>query len=347
MPRTIDGDDMPPATFEIVKLGRGMPFYVNRAEALLTWSPRLGASLSRLYRDRQFDVVHVHNPLGPGLPTAAARRSPAPVTVGTIHSVVPPDYVLLRLFRRRIWRTLQRLDALVSVSNAVIDSLRPSFPGLGFTTIPNGIDAEFFSPDAEPLPNPDGKRTVLFIGRFDPRNGVSHAIRAFTILRGTRDDVRLVIVGDGPMRPLVERLVPKALREDVIFAGRVNRLRPRYLAGADVLCSPCSLASFGMVVLEAMSAGVPVVATRLPGFARVMRDGVDGLMIDRFDDEAAFALNLARVLDDRELAARMGARARQRAIEQFSWPTVVDRLEDLYETLTDRRRPSTPLHMAA
>ena len=347
MPRTIDGDDMPPTTFEIVKLGRAMPFYVNRSEALLTWSPQLGASLSRLYRDRQFDVVHVHNPLGPGLPTAAARRSAAPVTVGTIHSVVPPEYVLLRLFRRRIWRTLQRLDALVSVSNAVIDSLRPSFPGLGFTTIPNGIDAEFFSPDAEPLPNPDGKRTVLFIGRFDPRNGVSHAIRAFTILRGTRDDVRLVIVGDGPMRPLVERLVPKALREDVIFAGRVNRLRPRYLASADVLCSPCSLASFGMVVLEAMSAGVPVVATRLPGFARVMRDGVDGLMIDRFDDEAAFALNLARVLDDRELAARMGARARQRAIEQFSWPTVVDRLEDLYETLTDRRRPSTPLHMAA
>ncbi len=347
VPRTIDGDDLPPATFEIVKLGRAIPFYVNRSEALLTWSPHLGASLSRLYRDRQFDVVHVHNPLGPGLPTAAARRSPAPVTVGTIHSVVPPEYVLLKIFRRRIRRTLQRLDALVSVSTAVIDSLSPSFPGLGFITIPNGIDAEFFSPDAEPLPNPDGKRTVLFIGRFDPRNGVSHAIRAFTILRGTRDDVRLVIVGDGPMRPLVERLVPKALREDVVFAGRVNRLRPRYLASADVLCSPCSLASFGMVVLEAMSAGVPVVATRLPGFARVMRDGVDGLMIERFDDEAAFALDLARVLDDRELAARMGARGRQRAIDQFSWPTVVDRLEDLYETLTDRRRPSATLRMAA
>ena len=90
-------------------------------------------------------------------------------------------------------------------------------------------------------------------------------IGAFTLLRETRDDVRLVIVGDGPLRPLVERMVPAAMRDDVLFAGRVNRLRPRYLAGAEILCTPCSLASFGMVLLEGMSAGLPVVASRLPG----------------------------------------------------------------------------------
>lgn len=347
VPSTIDADDLPPQTFEVVRLGRAAPFYVNRSEALLTWSPRLGRSLSRLYEERCFDVVHVHNPLGPGLPTAAARRSRSPATVGTVHSVVPPGYVLLKIFRKRIARTLRGLDATVSVSDAVIDSLSPSFPGQDFITIPNGIDVDFFSPAAAPLPNPGGKRTVLFIGRFDPRNGVRHAISAFTILRQTREDVRLVIVGDGPMRSLIERLVPDNLREDVVFAGRVNRLRPRYLASADVLCSPCSLASFGMVVLEAMSAGVPVVATRLPGFARVMRDGVDGLMVDRADDDAAFAAALAQVLDDRELAVRMGAGGRQRAIEQFAWPTVVDRLEQLYEELTATAEPRFSLPAAA
>jgi phosphatidylinositol alpha-mannosyltransferase len=347
VPRTLDGDDLPPETFEVVRVGTAFPFYVNRSEALMTWSPRLGASLDRLYAERRFDVIHVHNPIGPGLPTVGVRRSPAPVTVGTLHSVVPPGYLLLKVFRRRLGRTLRRLDALVSVSDAVIDSLSPSFPGQAFTTIPNGIDAGFFSPDAEPLPNPSGKRTVLFIGRFDPRNGVSHAISAFTILRRTRDDLRLVIVGDGPMRPFIERLVPDDLRDDVVFAGRVNRLRPRYLASADVLCSPCSLASFGMVVLEAMSAGVPVVATRLPGFARVMRDGIDGLMIEQADDDTGFAAALEMVLDDPELAARMGAAGRQRAIEQFAWPTVVDRLEQLYEALAAGGESASSLRAAA
>ena len=174
---------------------------------------------------------------------------------------------------------------------------------------------------------------MLFVGRFDPRNGVGHAIGAFTILKRADADLRLVIVGDGPLRPFVERLVPDTLRRDVVFAGRVNRLRPRYLASADVLCSPCSLASFGMVVLEGISAGVPVVATRLPGFARVMRDGIDGLMVEDPEDDAGFASALDRVLADPALGARMGAAGRRRALEHFAWPVVVDRLEDLYDRL--------------
>jgi phosphatidylinositol alpha-mannosyltransferase len=188
---------------------------------------------------------------------------------------------------------------------------------------------------------------MLFVGRFDPRNGVGHAIAAWTILRRTRDDVRLVIVGDGPLRPIVERLVPEQLRQDVVFAGRVNRLRPRYLASADVLCSPCSLASFGMVVLEGMSAGVPVVATHLPGFARVMRNGVDGLMIEKHDDDAGFARALERVLGSRPLAEAMGAAGRRRALGHFAWPVVVDRLEDLYERLGAAARNSVALRAAA
>jgi phosphatidylinositol alpha-mannosyltransferase len=158
-------------------------------------------------------------------------------------------------------------------------------------------------------------------------------IGAFTALRQTRDGVRLVVVGDGPLRPLVERLVPDELRDDVVFAGRVNRLRPRYLASADVLCTPCSLASFGMVLLEGMSAGLPIVASRLPGFSLVMRDGVDGLMVGRPDDEAGFAAALARLLDDPARAAAMGAAGRARAVSTFAWPVVVDQLEELYAEL--------------
>lgn len=349
-PRTVDGDDLPARAFEVVNAGTAFPFYVNGSETLVTLGAGLPYALERLFLQRPFDVLHVHNPLGWMLPLTAIRRSRAPVTVGTFHSVVPGGYRLLRASSRPLRRVFRRLDASISVSDAVIESMQPYFPELAFTTIPNGIDTTFFSPDAEPIAALAQKRTIVFVGRFDPRNGVKHMIGAFSELRRARDDVQLVVVGDGPLRPLVERMVPEWLRDEVIFAGRVNRLRPRYLASAEILCTPCSLASFGMVVLEGMSAGLPVVASRLPGFELVMRDGVDGVMIDRADDEAGFAAALGILLDDPALAARMGAAGRARALSDFSWQLVAERLEALYEGLLEGRAervPATPVPVAA
>jgi phosphatidylinositol alpha-mannosyltransferase len=346
-PKTVDGHDLPTRNFELAHVGRAFPFYVNGAETLVTLGAGLSRALDRQFRRRRFDVLHVHNPFGAVLPVTAIRRSPAPATVGTFHSVLPPNHPLLRAARRPLRRLFQRLDACVSVSDAVVECLQPHFPGLRFTTIPNGVDTEFFSPDAEPLAQLEGKRTIVFVGRFDPRNGVKHAIASFAALRTVRDDVRLVIVGDGPLRPIVERLVPAELGADVVFAGRVNRLRPRYLTSAEILCTPCSLASFGMVLLEGMSAGLPVVASRLPGFELVMRDGVDGLMVDRADDHDGFASALDRLLSEPRLARRMGAAGRQRALSTFSWPVVSDRLEALYEHVLDRGRSESSLALAA
>src|SRR5439155_20662951 len=171
-------------SFEVVRVGRAVPFYVNGSETLLTIDLRIRSSLDRLFAARRFDVVHLHNPFGPMLPMAAALWSSAPVTVGTVHSVVPENYKLLRVMRGPLLdRVLRRLDARICVSDAVVDSMRPYFPTLSFRTIPNGIDTEFFSPDAPALPQHVGKRNVIFVGRFDPRNGVRHMIGAFTALR--------------------------------------------------------------------------------------------------------------------------------------------------------------------
>jgi phosphatidylinositol alpha-mannosyltransferase len=347
-PSTAIDEALPPRTFELERIARAWPFYANGSETLLSLvGPTARMRIQRLLSPDRFDVVHVHNPIGPFLPLAATLWSRAPVTVGTMHSVVPDGYRLLQAARPAVASVLRRLDARIAVSQAVVDSLSPSFPDLDWDVVPNGVDTDFFSPDAHPLGSAPGKRTIAFVGRFDPRNGVRHMIGAFTLLRQTRDDVRLVIVGDGPLRPIVERLVPPALRDDVLFAGRVNQLRPRYLAGAEILCTPCSLASFGMVLLEGMSAGLPVVASRLPGFSLVMRDGVDGLMVDRADDEAGFAAALGELLDDPRRSAAMGAAGRQRALDTFAWPVVVDQLEALYADLLGSRRRRVALAAAA
>jgi glycosyltransferase involved in cell wall biosynthesis len=158
-------------------------------------------------------------------------------------------------------------------------------------------------------------------------------LEAFVELRRSRSDARLVVLGDGPMRPLLKRLVPPELAADVSFEGRVNRLRPRYLASAEIFCTPCGLASFGMVLLEAMSCGTPVVATRLPGFAEVMQDGVHGLMVDRPDDRAGFAAALDSLLEDPQRARALGQAGRGRVVGTFEFSQVGDSLEELYTRL--------------
>ena len=207
-----------------------------------------------------------------------------------------------------------------------------------YEAIPNGVDTEVFTPAAEPLAHLKGKRNILFVGRFDPRNGLKHMLDAFFGLRRHRSDVRLIVVGDGPLRKLLRRKVPRELTEDVSFEGRVNGLRPRYLASAEILCTPCGLASFGMVVLEAMSSGTPVVATRLPGFAEVLHDGVHGLMVDDPADVGGFSDALDGLLDDPEYARALGRAGRERAVSTYAWAHVADQLEDLYERLLARKK---------
>ncbi len=333
-PRTVEHALPREKLFEIVRVGRACPFYVNGSEARLAIGPLLASALGRVFAKRRFDVVHVHNPFGVAMPIIAVMRSKAPVTVGTIHSVVPDGYKLLRLMRRPLQIVFARLDTRIAVSEAVVDSIQPHFPGLSFEVIPNGVDTTFFSPEAEPLPHLcDAMRNVLFVGRFDPRNGLRHMLRAFSLLRERREDVRLVILGDGPLRGVYQRLVPARLRGDVLFEGRVDQVRPRYLASAAVLCAPCQLASFGMVLLEAMSAGVPVVASRNSGFERLLENGLQGFLIDPPDDEPKFAAALDLLLADIDLARRMGAAGRGLALTTYAWPVVVDRLEELYERL--------------
>ena len=327
-----------PETFEVVRLGRAYPFYINASEARLAVGPLLPSAMGRLFSRRAFDVLHVHNPWGVAMPIISIMRSQATATVGTIHSVVPEGYKLLRLVRRPLRTVFGRLDARVAVSRAVVDSIQPHFSDLAFEVIPNGVDTDFFSPQAEPLPHlQDGLRNILFMGRFDPRNGLRHMLRAFVLLHERRDDVRLVILGDGPLRSVYQRLVPAGLREHVLFEGRVDRLRPRYLASAEVLCTPCQLASFGMVLLEAMSAGVPVVASRNSGFQLLMKDGVHGRLIDPPDSEPAFATALDELLDDRSLAAQMGTAGRRDVVARYSWDVVAEQLEQLYKRLLAER----------
>ena len=126
-----------------------------------------------------------------------------------------------------------------------------------------------------------GKSTILFVGRLESRKGLPTLLEAYGQLRRARSDARLVVVGDGPMRWGYESQVAAMGIPDVEFAGRVSsELLPRYYASADIFCAPATGGeSFGIVLLEAMASGVPVIASSIPGFSSVVTHDVDGVLV--------------------------------------------------------------------
>jgi phosphatidyl-myo-inositol alpha-mannosyltransferase len=183
-------------------------------------------------------------------------------------------------------------------------------------------------------------QTISWVGRFDPRNGLETMIEAFRILHRERGGVRLVVVGDGPLRPVYLRQMGHELRPYVHLAGRLNRTRPNHLVSSDVFCTPCNRASFGMVLLEAMSCGLPVVASRISGFQLVMEDGRHGLMIHPADSAPRFAEALGRLLDDAAARERMGGEGRRSAVERYAWSQVAAQLDSYYSDMLAGRQPT-------
>ena len=336
---------VPDPNFEIIRLGVAIPLYVphwgNNAQTLHTYHPRLGKKLGRLFRERNFDVVHVHAPYNPPFPAWAIDQTPYDtLSVGTFHSVFPATAGMDVLAAwTRPW--IERLDGRICVSEACIGSLTPYFP-YTYHVIPNGIDADHFSPAAEPVAElRDDRQSIVFVGRFDPRNGLDTMIDAHRrTVDGLGREVRLIVVGDGPLRPMYERQVEERLRPLVHFAGRLNRSRPRYLVSGDVFCSPCKRASFGMALLEAMSCERAVAASRISGFQVLVESGRQGLLVEPADSGERFAEALCRLLDDTGLRDALAAEARRSVLERFSWPAVAGKLETYYADLLAGRQPT-------
>ncbi len=338
-PPIVDGeihpeDDVP---FEIVRVGAVLPGYGNASQTYHVIDPLLRRRLRKIFSDRKVDVVHVHAPYSPILPMVGVLAAPkSAVTVGTFHSVFPRT-LLFDLVAPIMRNVISRLDGKIVVSEACIGSLTPYLP-YEYTVIPNGIDDRHFSPEADPIPElRDDKTNILFLGRFDPRNGLETMISSFTeVRRRVGPNVRLIVVGDGPLRRWYQKQVPEDIANDVHWAGRVNWNRPRYYATADIYCTPCQRASFGVALLEAMSCGLPVVASRNSGFQLLMESGKQGFLISPTENVERFVEALTYLVERPDERERMGREGRKTAVTNYAWTNVAQQLEEYYIDLLDK-----------
>ena len=313
---------------EFVPLGRSVPLPSGGSIARVSLSWWLFPKVRDLLRQEAFDIVHLHEPLAPILPLCVLEFSDA-VNIGTFHACHTHQH-LYRLSHPILKRWHQRLDGSIAVSPAAHRYVNSSFPG-EYTIIPNGIDLDHFDGQAEPWPQyQDGKTNILFVGRLEKRKGLKYLLEAYSRLKWDLPDIRLLVVGPGsPDRDSYSILGGRGLK-DIEFVGWVsNEDLPRYYASAHIFCSPATGAeSFGYVLLEAMAAGKPIVASNIEGYSGIMSHEKEGLLFAPKDSEAlGKALDL--LIRDTALASSMGAQGRE-TVEQYRWETVARQVEGYY-----------------
>jgi phosphatidylinositol alpha-mannosyltransferase len=326
--------------------GQVLPIPFNGSTARIALAPEIVQRVEEVLNDEQFDVVHLHEPEAPLVNWTVLQASRA-VNVGTFHAYSENKrlYQTIQPFLDWVWL---ELDGRIFVSPALRETWEPSIFG-ETRVIPNGIDtARFGAADVVPVAEfDDGRPNILFVGRLEPRKGFPHLLNAYPQIKRALPDARLLVVGafgKEDQARLAEPFGADGLR-DVHWIGRVSSQDlPRYYRTATVFCAPSTGGeSFGIVLLEAMAAGVPVVASGIAGYRSVMQDGDQGRLVAP-GDESALAEAITGLLRDAEARAHMAARGRETAA-QYDWSVVAPQVLEYYQELLERRphwRDTTP-----
>ncbi|HEY6638898.1 MAG TPA: glycosyltransferase [Solirubrobacterales bacterium] len=324
----------------LVPLGRTLGVGANGAVSNLSVFPEGPIALRRELCAGDYDVVHVHEPLAPLVGWDAMTFRDAPV-VGTFHaysSKAFPNHVATLLGARR---RFNQLSARIAVSDAAAWTGKRWFGG-DYMIVPNGVDVAAAPQGAKP---PSEELRLLFVGRAEERKGLPVLLAAFQALV-EHVPSRLTVIGADPED--VSRLVadPDVLSQIDVLGKVSDSVLWRHLGDADVLCAP-SLAgeSFGMVLIEAMAAGTPVVASGIAGYSDVVTDGVDGILVPPADPQA-LAEELQLLALEPERRAAMGEAGR-RSAERYAWPRIADEVKQVYEWVAEPAPATSRIESAA
>ncbi|MEW1752404.1 glycosyltransferase family 4 protein [Streptomyces angustmyceticus] len=322
-------DDETPLPPYVVSAGRAVPVPYNGSVARLNFGFLSAARVRRWLQHGAFDVIHIHEPASPSLGLLACWAAQGPI-VATFHTSNPRSRAMIAAYPI-LQPALEKISARIAVSEYARRTLVEHLGG-DAVVIPNGVDVDFFD-SAEPKAEWQGK-TIGFIGRIDePRKGLPVLMKALPTILAAVPDARLLVAGRGDEEEAVAAL-PAELRSRVEFLGMVSdEDKARLLRSVDVYVAPNTGGeSFGIILVEAMSAGAPVLASDLDAFAQVLDQGEAGELFTNEDAEA-LAAAAVRLLGDPDRLAELRERG-TRHVRRFDWSTVGADILAVYETVT-------------
>ncbi len=312
---------------DVIRIGKGFSVPSNGSVGTITLSPRYVSQVQRVLERERFDLLHFHEPFVPFLSLVVLHQSTS-VNVATFHAYAGFSPAM-EFGKRTLGSYSARLHGRIAVSAAARHFVDRFFPG-DYKVIPNGVNLGRYH-RAVPIARwQDGTPNVLFVGRLEDRKGLPYLLKAYRLLRKDGTSCRLLVVGSGPQEREARRYVMTRRLQNVEFLGRVSDAEKAQLfKTADVFVSPATgRESFGIVLLEAMASGAPIVCSDIHGYKGVVQRGRQAVLVPP-RDARSLAAGIKELLADPDLRKRMGAAGLERA-EQFGWENVTGRVEAYY-----------------
>jgi phosphatidylinositol alpha-mannosyltransferase len=324
-------------SFKVVRYGKAILIPMNRSYATLPVGIKLPARVASFLQNNRFDIVHCHGLFWPEISYWAIKYSRAINVITFITAGFKIHTTGSGLFRLLFRNQIKKIHGKIAISNRARMAIEPYLPG-EYRIIPSGVDLDKFKPGLSPaISKKADEKIILFLGRLDQRKGIEVIIRAIPVIAKSCPEIRLIVAGQGPMKTQAMKLAQKlGVREKVHFIGAVkSEDLPKYYCSADLYCSPAlGGETLGIVLLEAMACGIPVVASDIPGYDETVTHLNDGILFPPGDSQK-LATAIIDVLSNHNLRIKLINNALQK-VKNYAWPVIARRTLDYYYELLDK-----------
>jgi len=330
---------------DVILLGTSLPFSIagTQADLDVNFNP---FAIGRLFDKEKFDVLHFHNFSFPSGFQMLERSNS--LNIMTFHANIERNNLfkffpfIIKIFNKEV---RDEIDGIIGVNPLNLKVFK-EYKGPK-VVIPNGIDPNEFWPGAPQIKEYlDGKINILFLGRLEERKGLAYLLKAYKILEKklqsdwVQKNLRLIVLGSGPLKKDAEKWVRENNLKNVVFEEKIRKgtKAASYYATADIYCSPAIYGeSFGIVLVEAMAVGRPVVAFANSGYKIVLGKGKGKKFLAKPKDYKALANKLEVLIKDKKLRKEMGRWGIQES-QKYAWPKIADRVLTFYKLCQDKKQ---------
>lgn len=323
---------------DVILLGKSIPFPGNSSIADISFSYEIGEKSIKNFLEREkFDIIHFHEPLVPFLSQQILNLSTS-VNVATFHAFIEKNktFEILKPAVENLKKIfLPKIKKAIAVSELAKKYYKNDFK-YEIELIPNGIDTQKFTPGQAPLIK-DKKTKILFLGRLEERKGIIYLLKTWKEINKLHDDTSLIIAGDGPLNTEVDQIIVKNRLKSITKIGFIGEKDlARLYNSAEIFCSPATHAeSFGIVLLEAMACGVPIVAFANKGYSLILKD-IASYSLAKNKSVKDLTLKINKLLDNEELRKNLSDWGIKES-KKYDWSIIADKILRLYEDALNGR----------